>query len=228
MALQQALVTITGNVGNDPTLYGKDPAKPACVFRMGCTRRYLDKTGTWQQLPTTWIAVKAFRSLALNIMGSIRKGNPVIVCGVLGTEEWAGEDGEMHSRLVLEASNVGHDLNYVTTICRRMAKESTGEGNDERAQSPTAQTTPPSPSDTEAAAPVELVGAAAMPPSQGGAPRKPHRLRNPRQEVRRLSNGRNSAMRSRSSRASRLDHQMCTRSSGLSHMRSSGVTPKAL
>ncbi len=104
MALQQALVTITGNVGNDPTLYGKDPAKPACVFRMGCTRRYLDQTGTWQQLPTTWIAVKAFRSLALNIMGSIRKGNPVIVCGVLGTEEWAGEDGEMHSRLVLEAS----------------------------------------------------------------------------------------------------------------------------
>lgn len=171
MALQQALVTITGNVGNDPTLYGKDPAKPACVFRMGCTRRYLDKTGTWQQLPTTWIAVKAFRSLALNIMGSIRKGNPVIVCGVLGTEEWAGEDGEMHSRLVLEASNVGHDLNYVTTICRRMVKESTGEGNDERAQAPTAQTTPPSPADTEAAAPVELVGAAAIPPSQsGGAP----------------------------------------------------------
>lgn len=48
MALQQALVTITGNVGNDPTLYGKDPAKPACVFRMGCTRRYLDKTGSSQ------------------------------------------------------------------------------------------------------------------------------------------------------------------------------------
>ena len=74
----------------------------------------------------------------------------------------------MHSRLVLEASNVGHDLNYVTTICRRMVKESTGEGNDERAQAPAAQTTPPTPADTEAAAPVELVGAAAMPPSQGG------------------------------------------------------------
>ena len=184
MALQQALVTITGNVGNDPTLYGKDPAKPACVFRMGCTRRYLDKTGTWQQLPTTWIAVKAFRSLALNIMGSIRKGNPVIVCGVLGTEEWAGEDGEMHSWLVLEASNVGHDLNYVTTICRRMVKESTGEGNDERAQAPTAQTTPPSPADT----------------ARVGAPRKLHRLRNPRQEVSRPSNRWNSPMRSRRSK----------------------------
>ncbi len=76
-------------------------------------------------------------------MGSIRKGNPVIVCGVLGTEEWAGEDGEMHSRLVLEASNVGHDLNYVTTICRRMAKESTGEGNDERVQARAPETAPP-------------------------------------------------------------------------------------
>jgi single-strand DNA-binding protein len=196
MALQQALVTITGNVGNDPTLYGKDPAKPACVFRMGCTRRYLDKTGTWQQLPTTWIAVKAFRSLALNIMGSIRKGNPVIVCGVLGTEEWAGEDGEMHSRLVLEASNVGHDLNYVTTICRRMVKESTGEGNDERAQAPTAQTTPPSPADTEA-------NWSVRPPcrqARVGAPRKLHRLRNPRQEVSRPSNRWNSPMRSRRSK----------------------------
>ncbi|RYQ44206.1 single-strand binding protein [Bifidobacterium pseudolongum subsp. globosum] len=228
MALQQALVTITGNVGNDPTLYGKDPAKPACVFRMGCTRRYLDKTGTWQQLPTTWIAVKAFRSLALNIMGSIRKGNPVIVCGVLGTEEWAGEDGEMHSRLVLEASNVGHDLNYVTTICRRMVKESAGEATTNvrrrprrrpRRRRPQIQKRP------------HRSNWSVQPPyrqARVGAPRKPHRLRNPRQEVRHPSNRWNSPMRSRSSRAFRLDYQMCTRSSGLSHMRSSGVTPKAL
>lgn len=132
MALQQGLVTITGNLGNEPMLYGKDPGRPACVFRLGCTRRYMDKTGVWQQLPTTWIAVKAFRALALNVMGSLRKGDAVIVCGVLGTEQWTSEDGVVHSRIVIEASNVGHDLNYGITAVRKIQKEQNADAKESR------------------------------------------------------------------------------------------------
>lgn len=123
MALQQGCITITGNVGSEPILYSKDAARPACAFRLGCTRRYLDKNGIWQQLPTTWITVKAFRALAMNIMNSMRKGDAVIIVGMIGTEQWVTDDGVTHSRIVIEASNAGHDLNFGITAVRKVQKE---------------------------------------------------------------------------------------------------------
>lgn len=115
MALQQGQVTITGNLGADPQQFGRNGGRPACVFRLGCTRRYQDRNGVWQQLPTTWITVKAFRGLAMNIMRSFHKGDAVIVVGLLGTEQWRSDDGADHSRMVIEASNAGPDLNYAVT-----------------------------------------------------------------------------------------------------------------
>lgn len=124
MALQQAQITITGNVGSNPMQFGKDENHPACTFRLGCTRRYIDRNGNWQQLPTTWITVKAYRNLALNICNSFRKGEAVIVTGVLATEQWTTEDdGIVHTRTVIEASNAGHDLNFYVSNARRVSKE---------------------------------------------------------------------------------------------------------
>ncbi|MEE1295633.1 MAG: single-stranded DNA-binding protein [Bifidobacterium sp.] len=125
MALQQGQVTITGYLGSEPVRFGKDDRRPACTFRLGCTRHYQDRNGVWQQLPTTWITVKAFRTLALNIVNSFHKGEAVIVTGVLGTEQWLTEpDGVMHSRMVIEASNAGHDLNYAVSTIRKIARDS--------------------------------------------------------------------------------------------------------
>ena len=66
--------------------------------------------------------MKAYRTLSENICQSFKKGEPVIVTGVLATETWNGENGESRSRTVLEASNAGHDLNYGVTALRRFAK----------------------------------------------------------------------------------------------------------
>ena len=119
MALQQGAVTITGYLGADPQQYGRNPSRPACTFRLGSTRRYQDRNGVWQQLPTTWLTVKAFRGLAANIMQSLHRGDTAIVTGLLNHEQWRDEQGVDHSRLVLEASNVGLDLNYVVTMSMR-------------------------------------------------------------------------------------------------------------
>ncbi|PAU69011.1 single-stranded DNA-binding protein [Bifidobacterium italicum] len=124
MAIQQGQITITGFLGSEPTPLGlRDGARAACRFRLACTRGYRDGDGRWQSLPTTWITVKAFRELALNIVNSLHKGEAVIVVGVLSTQEWPGEDGKPRSHTFIEASNVGHDLNYGVTVVRRIAKE---------------------------------------------------------------------------------------------------------
>lgn len=54
MAQQQALITITGYVGANPTQFNKDGMPHASSFRMASTRRYFDnRTQQWKDLPTT-------------------------------------------------------------------------------------------------------------------------------------------------------------------------------
>lgn len=108
--MAQSQITITGNVGADPTRFGQEGGTPACSFRLASTRSFWNRrTNAWQEATTTWITVKAFRSLALNAMQSLHKGDAVIVSGTLATEEWE-RDGMTRTNLVIEAATVGHDL----------------------------------------------------------------------------------------------------------------------
>lgn len=123
MAQQQGLLTITGYVGANPVPFNREGMPHASSFRLASTHHYFDnRAQQWRDLPTTWITVKAYRTLSENICQSFKKGEPVIVTGVLATETWNGENGESRSRTVLEASNAGHDLNYGVTALRRFAK----------------------------------------------------------------------------------------------------------
>lgn len=129
MALQQGLVTITGRVGSIPQGHGNNAPPTICTFRLGCTRGYYDVNRQWKSVPTTWITVKTFRALASNVLSSVRIGEPVIVTGVLATEEWETDGGARRSRLVIEASNVGHDLNYGTARLNIDRKETPTSAN---------------------------------------------------------------------------------------------------
>ncbi|MCI1649901.1 single-stranded DNA-binding protein [Bifidobacterium tibiigranuli] len=107
---QQGIITITGFVGANPIGFGREGKTGGCSFRVGSTRSYFHAaSGEWKDQPTTWLTVKAFRTLAVNVLASVRKGDPVIVSGLLNTEEWQ-QDGGNRSRIVIEASAIGHDL----------------------------------------------------------------------------------------------------------------------
>lgn len=123
MAIQQGTVTITGFVGSMPVPFGRSGGVEGCSFRMGSTRRYRDGgTGEWRNLPTTWITVKAFRSLASNARMSLHVGEAAIVTGVLSTEEWTTQNDERRSRIVVEATNIGHDINYGVSELKKFQK----------------------------------------------------------------------------------------------------------
>ncbi|RSX51712.1 single-stranded DNA-binding protein [Bifidobacterium goeldii] len=123
MAIQQGTVTVTGFVGAEPTVFGKEGMLSGCTFRLGSTRSYMDATTReWRNMPTTWLTVKAFRQLASNVRMSLHKGDAVIVTGLLNTEQWNAQSGESRSRLVLEASSIGHDLNYGVSELKRFRK----------------------------------------------------------------------------------------------------------
>ena len=117
---QQANITINGFVGADPVSFGQAQGMQACSLRLGCTRRYYHSTRKeWVDQPTTWITVKAFRALATNVRLSIHKGDPIVVTGLLNTENWQ-QDGVNRSRIVIEASTIGHDLSLGVSTFQRM------------------------------------------------------------------------------------------------------------
>ncbi|WP_161522180.1 single-stranded DNA-binding protein [Bifidobacterium aemilianum] len=121
---QQAMVTMSGFAGADPVSFGREGGPVACSLRLGSTRSYYSSAEQeWREQPTTWITVKAFRGLAANILASVHKGDAVIAIGLLITEEWE-RDGAKRSRIVMEASGLGHDLNLgLTAFTRNSGKQ---------------------------------------------------------------------------------------------------------
>lgn len=116
MAAQQGIITVNGYLGGNPIRIGQSDTTVS-VFTMATTPGFRNQqTGQWVDMPTTWLRVKAFRSLAENVLRSLRKGDPVIVTGQIGTEQWTGKDGGAQSSMVITATNIGHDLNTGCTL----------------------------------------------------------------------------------------------------------------
>jgi single-strand DNA-binding protein len=113
MSTQSLDLTVVGWIGTEVRIHHEsDGGVPFTTFRLGSTRRWFDKqAGEWRDAQTEWFNVKVWRTTAVNAARSLRKGDPVIVQGLLSTEEWVGADGPRTS-LVLDASALGPNLAF--------------------------------------------------------------------------------------------------------------------
>ncbi|MFT8359063.1 single-stranded DNA-binding protein [Bifidobacterium aquikefiri] len=123
MASQQGTITITGFVATEPLRIGREESNPVCTFRLASTRGYFHvRRNQWEERATTWMTVKAYKTLAANVLQSIHKGQPVVVSGVLETEEWTDRNGDHQSAVIIEASCIGHHLGLgVSSFTRKKA-----------------------------------------------------------------------------------------------------------
>lgn len=119
-------ITFCGWVGSEVTVAEVAPGLPVATFRVGSTpRRY--RSGQWENGPTSWFTVKAWRRLAEHVQASIHSGDPVVVQGRLVADVWKREDGTTSTKYVVVAQSVGHDLNLGTSVFSRSARrEATG------------------------------------------------------------------------------------------------------
>lgn len=115
--MQDALITLTGNVGSEVEV-SEGAGWVLARFRLACTPRRLVQ-GTWVDRETTWVNVNAWGRTAQNIRTSIRKGDPLVVSGKLRTTAWQDAEGVRHERLVVEATALGHDLSRGVAVFER-------------------------------------------------------------------------------------------------------------
>ncbi len=113
--MHQTYVTIAGNLTADPQSFQTDSG--AYVrFSVASTPRVKDQsTGEYRDGTTTFYRVTAWRKLAENVIGSLAKGQPVIVTGRLTIDSYTSTEGEMRYSVALAADAIGHDLNFGRT-----------------------------------------------------------------------------------------------------------------
>jgi single-strand DNA-binding protein len=118
-ALNETIVTVVGNLVDDPKLRTIEAGAHLASFRVASTSRRFDRdSGGWVDSGQLFLGVTCWRELGSNVATSLRKGDPVIVSGKLSTRTYE-KDGQTRTVCELEALAVGPDLARGTAVFRR-------------------------------------------------------------------------------------------------------------
>ena len=121
--MYETLVTVIGNITENPRMRRTEHGTDVASFRIASTARRKDReTGEWVDGNKLYVSVSCWRQLAVNVVDSLRKGDPVVVSGRLSTREYE-KDGQRRSSFELEANALGHDLTKGTTVFHRTRQD---------------------------------------------------------------------------------------------------------
>lgn len=113
-------LTMTGNLTADPTQHSTATGASVVHLRLASSGRRFDKaTGEFRDGDPLFITVSCWRSLAGNVMASLRKGDSVIVQGRLIYRTFEDKQGNRRSVHELDAIAVGPDLSRWPADVRR-------------------------------------------------------------------------------------------------------------
>ncbi len=112
-------ISVTGLVATTPRHLVTSDGLPITSFRLASTQRRYDRSQQkWVDAETNWFTVTCFRQLATNIIGSIDKGQRVVVTGRLRIRDWK-TDEKAGTNVEIDAEALGHDLSWGTAVFTR-------------------------------------------------------------------------------------------------------------
>jgi single stranded DNA-binding protein len=115
MAQGDILVTIIGNLTNDPELRFTPSGAAVASFTVASSSRLLDKqTNEWKDGDTTFLRCNVWRQYAENVAESLQRGMRVIVNGRLKQRSYETKEGEKRTVYEVEVDDVGPALRYAT------------------------------------------------------------------------------------------------------------------
>ncbi|RLV08792.1 single-stranded DNA-binding protein [Streptomyces griseocarneus] len=119
--MNETLVTVVGNVATQPDYREIANGSAVSRFRLAATARRWDKgKEEWADAYTSFYTVRAWRTLAANVVASVMLGEPVIVQGKLRIQDQE-RDGKRWQSADIEAVSIGHDLTRGTSVFRRVS-----------------------------------------------------------------------------------------------------------
>jgi single-strand DNA-binding protein len=111
MAAGDTVITIVGNLCEDPELRFTPNGQPVAKFRVASTLRYLDKaTSEWKDGDGLFLTCNVWRQQAENVAESLQRGMRVIVQGRLKQRNYETREGEKRTVYEIEVDDVGPSL----------------------------------------------------------------------------------------------------------------------
>lgn len=121
--MNESFVTVCGNVVADPQSRTTKQGKVFASFRVASTtRRYDQGLGAFVDGSTNFVNVVGFNALGANVMGSLKKGDPVIVYGRLRVNQYQATDGTPRTSVEVDAHAVGHNLTRGLSALTRLGR----------------------------------------------------------------------------------------------------------
>jgi len=125
--MNEPLITMVGNLADDPELRFTPSGAAVAKFRMAQTPREKAAGGTeWKDGEPLWMSVTCWRTLAENVAESLKRGTRVIVTGRLKSRTYETREGEKRTVTELEADAVGPDLLWASAQVTKAARSDGG------------------------------------------------------------------------------------------------------
>lgn len=126
----EPIVTIIGNLADDPSLRFTPSGAAVTNFRVLSTPRTLNKqTNEWVDGETLGISCAVWRDAAENVAESLTRGARVIVTGRLKQRSYETKEGEKRTVIELDVDEVGPSLRYASAkVTKTQRRSDTGGG----------------------------------------------------------------------------------------------------
>src|SRR5690242_6167162 len=122
----ETVITVVGNLTDDPELRFTPSGAAVASFTVASTPRILDKaTNEWKDGDALFLRCSVWRQAAENVAESLTRGARVMVTGRLKQRSYETKEGEKRTVVELEVDEVGPSLRYATA---KVTKASRGGG----------------------------------------------------------------------------------------------------
>jgi single-strand DNA-binding protein len=125
----ETIITVVGNLVDDPELRFTPSGAAVANFRIASTPRTFDKqTNEWKDGEGLFLSCSVWRQAAENVAESLVKGMRVVVQGRLKQRQYETREGEKRTVYELDVEEVGPSLKYATAKVTRTTRQGGGGG----------------------------------------------------------------------------------------------------
>ncbi|WP_299053153.1 single-stranded DNA-binding protein [uncultured Nocardioides sp.] len=125
----ETLITVVGNLVDDPELRFTPSGAAVANFRIASTPRTFDRqSNEWKDGEALFLSCSIWRQAAENVAESLVKGMRVVVQGRLKQRSYDTQQGEKRTVFELEVDEVGPSLRYATAKVTRTQRSGGGGG----------------------------------------------------------------------------------------------------
>jgi single-strand DNA-binding protein len=125
----ETVITVVGNLVNDPELRFTNSGAAVASFRIASTPRTFDRqSGEWKDGEALFLSCSVWRQAAENVAESLQRGSRVIVQGRLKQRSYETREGEKRTVIEMEVDEIGPSLRYATAKVQKMSRSGGGGG----------------------------------------------------------------------------------------------------